>query len=355
MERRRFLEYGAASGLSSMVGDPARAADPLVAAPSVARIEKLVTIADAHAHPYNLHASRSRDPSTPTIEIMNKVGMTLCSFSAVGDMTRYPGRAGTPFSDTQRQLSNVRHLEERGVLRIVLKASDIQVPTPTSPAIGGLMAVEGADALEGQLKNLDVFHEYGVRLMTLMHDHDNEVGFNQRSSADGPLTSFGVRLVERMNQLGMVVDVAHARSNTLKHIAEICAGPLIDSHTSLLATDEDGPGLRRLRPWDEMEVIAKTGGVVCTWPFAYVGHRSQRTTLAHWADEIVQMKARLGIEHCGIGTDGGGGLPRMVKGWESIASLPSLIEAMKMAGLTQEDIKAVVGGNFIRILRRCLV
>jgi membrane dipeptidase len=216
------------------------------------------------------------------------------------------------------------------------------------------MAVEGGDALEGQLKHLDDFHARGVRLMTLMHNHDNEIGFNQRSAGDGPLTSFGVRVVERMNKLGMVVDVAHAKANTLKHIVEICAGPLIDSHTSLLANDEDGPGLRRLRPWDEMEMIAKTGGVVCTWPFAYKGNRSQRTTLAHWVDEIVQMKARLGIEHCGIGTDGGGGLPRTVDGWSSIVSLPSLIEAMRKAGLTREDIGAVVGGNFIRVLQKCL-
>jgi microsomal dipeptidase-like Zn-dependent dipeptidase len=104
-----------------------------------------------------------------------------------------------------------------------------------------------------------------------------------------------------------------------------------------------------------METIAKTGGVVCTWPFAYVGHRSQRITLADWVQEIVQMKVRLGIAHCGIGTDGGGGLPRMVSGWASIASLSALMEAMKTASLTTEDIGAVVGGNFLRVLRKCLV
>ena len=103
-----------------------------------------------------------------------------------------------------------------------------------------------------------------------------------------------------------------------------------------------------------METIAKTGGVVCTWPFAYSARNSQRSTLKDWAEEIVRMKARLGMEHCGLGTDGGGGLPRFVKGWESIASLPHLIVEMKEAGLTQGDIAAYVGGNFLRLLGKCL-
>jgi microsomal dipeptidase-like Zn-dependent dipeptidase len=68
----------------------------------------------------------------------------------------------------------------------------------------------------------------------------------------------------------------------------------------------------------------------------------------------VLMKSRLGIEHCGLGTDGGGGLPRLIKGWDSIASLPQLIVAMRDVGLTQDDIAAYVGGNFLRVLGKCL-
>jgi microsomal dipeptidase-like Zn-dependent dipeptidase len=104
-----------------------------------------------------------------------------------------------------------------------------------------------------------------------------------------------------------------------------------------------------------MEWIAKSGGVVCTWPFAFSGKNSERTKLGHWANEIVLMKSRLGIEHCGLGTDGGGGLPRMIKGWDSIASLPLLIAALHEAGLTQDDIAAFAGGNFLRVLGQCLV
>jgi len=354
MKRRRFLGHCAATGLSAVFCGRSfgrESGEPSLDA-GIDATELL--IADPHAHPYPMQGSRSYDSSTPTIAIMKKLNMALCSFSAVGDRAYMRGRSGAPFADTKEQLGKIKQLEEEGQIRLALKSADLQAPAASRTVPAGLMAIEGGDALEGQLQNLDVFHEYGVRLMTLMHERDNEIGFNQRSSSDGPLTPFGIHVVERMNKLGIVVDVAHARTGTLKSIAEVSTMPLVDSHTSPFPPGEEGAGSRRLRTWQEMETIAKTGGLVCTWPLAYSGRNSQRTTLTHWAEEIVLMKARLGIEHCGLGTDGGGGLPRLVEGWRSIASLPDLMAEMKKAGLTREDIAACVGGNFLRLLGKCL-
>ncbi len=98
-----------------------------------------------------------------------------------------------------------------------------------------------------------------------------------------------------------------------------------------------------------MELIAKTGGVICTFPYAY----SLRTTLKHWAEEIVEIKKRFGIDHVGLGTDGDGNFQN-VKGWDSILSLPKLIGAMRTAGLSQDDIAAYTGGNFLRVLKQIL-
>jgi len=354
MDRREFLGYCAAAGWSAAGCDPAKGLSPGSASPEDGKQSAGLMIADAHSHPYQVHGARQYDPSTPTIGMMQQLGMAVCSFSAVGDMTYYRGQSGTPYSDTQFQLTQVMRLVEKGQVRLISKSSDLKSLLASRSVTGALMAIEGGDALEGRLQNLDAFHDYGVRLMTVMHDRDNEIGFNQRSSADGPLTPFGIQLIEKMNKLGMVIDVSHCKTRTLHSIAEVSAAPLVDSHTSLVLPGEALAGSRRLRPWQEMETIAKTGGIVCTWPFAYSGTHSHRTTPGDWAGEIVQMKSRLGIEHCGLGTDGGGGLPRLIKGWKSIASLPDLIGATREAGLTQEDIAAYVGGNFLRLLELCL-
>jgi microsomal dipeptidase-like Zn-dependent dipeptidase len=342
MDRRTFLGCCGVAGLTVALGQPS------LAAPAS------LVIADPHAHPFQLQGSRTYDRTTPTVDSMKQAGVALSAFSAVGDMTYYRGHTGNPFSHTENQLRKVANLEQSGQIALVLKPADLSsIGAPGAP-LAGLMAIEGGDALDGLLANLAAFYEYGVRMLTLMHDRDNEIGFSQRSPSDGPLTPFGIKLVEKMNALGMVVDVAHAKAGTLKSIAEVSAAPLIDSHTSPSLAGDDGSASRRLRSWAELELIAKSGGLVCSWPFGYTAGGAQRTTLKQWADEIAMMKTRLGIEHCGLGTDGGGGLPRAVDGWQSIASLPALIAAMQEAGLTQADIAAFVGGNFLRLLKRTL-
>lgn len=348
MDRRKFLIHAGSAGLASAISPYSFGSETGAGANTADLL-----IADPHAHPYQFFGTRTQDRTTPTIELLQEAGVALCAFAAVGDMTFQRGRSGTPFSDTLGQLETVVRREEKGQLILVRKAAEIP-QLSARQSCRGLMAIEGADALEGELKNLDAYYAIGVRQITLFHERNNELGFNQRSREDGPLTPFGTETVEKMNSLGMVVDVAHAGKETLRSVVATASRPVVDSHTSPFLPGEESIGSRRLRTWQEMEWVARTGGVVCTWPFSYVGQRSERTTLRHWADEIATMKSRLGIEHCGLGTDGGGGLPRVVDGWQSIASLPRLIDAMREVGLSQSDVAAFVGGNYLRVLRKCL-
>jgi hypothetical protein len=117
--------------------------------------------------------------------------------------------------------------------------------------------------------------------------------------------------------------------------------PIIDSRTSLIwATEPLGAGSRS---WKEMEMVAKTGGVVCTWPLAFNRKTVQRVTFLDWAREALAMKQRLGIDHIGLGT-GNGGLfktSRVIEGYKDIRDMTKLAEAMLEVGLTKEDISAL--------------
>ena len=191
MNRRKFLGYCVATGMSIGLGSLVSCITSNI---SLSQAEKTqlsgLLIADAHAHPYQLHGTRRYDRSTPTIDMMKRVGMVASSFSAVGDMVKYRGRSGRPYSDTLSQFSKVKKLEENKKVKLVLKTSDIQSSFKPNDTLGAIMAIEGGDALEGKIKNLSKFYEYGVRMITVLHDHNNEIGFNQRSQADGPLTPF---------------------------------------------------------------------------------------------------------------------------------------------------------------------
>ncbi len=197
-------------------------------------------------------------------------------------------------------------------------------------------------------------------MITLMHYRNNELGDIMRMWGNldpGPahhgLTPTGRRVVERMQHVGMVVDVAHAHFLTLRQIAELSVKPLLDSHTSPCSI-EDPLQCGRFRTWKEMELIAKTEGVVCTWPLAYKRGSTIRVTFLDWAKEILEMKKRLGMNHVGLGTDGGGNLPGLIEGYRDVRDLAKLKVAMQEVGFSPEEIGAYMGGNFYRVLKNCI-
>jgi microsomal dipeptidase-like Zn-dependent dipeptidase len=77
-------------------------------------------------------------------------------------------------------------------------------------------------------------------------------------------------------------------------------------------------------------------------------------TIDDWAEENYAMKERLGIEHIGLGTDGGGVLPEMVEGYKSILDLPKLVDAMGEVGFKRSEIAAYMGGNLFRVIKQCI-
>ncbi len=322
-----------------------------------------IKIIDAHAHPDRYVYSSHPTDNTSTLKGIKKLGMVASCFAAVGDLVFLSqGRVpGTEYHSTKTQLEWwLKGIIKSGRVKLVLKASD--VPEGVSPDIapGAILSIEGGDSLEGNPDRVDEFYRLGVRMITLVHYRNNELGDIMKMSRNldpGPphngLTPAGRRVVERMQNVGMVVDVAHAHSVTLNQIAEMSAKPLVDSHTDPCRV-EDSVRCGRSRTWKDMERVARTEGVICTWPLAYTRGATTRVTFLDWAKEILEMKDRLGMEHVGLGTDGGGNLPGLIEGYRDVRDLVKLKVAMQEVGSSQEEIGAYMGGNFYRVLKSCI-
>ncbi len=363
MNRRQFLRYSAFCGLSVSAGTLSPFAESFSASKNDLTPLKELQVIDAHAHPDRyVHNSRPTDP-TSTLEAIKKLGMVASCFAAMGDSVFLSqGRVpGTEYHSTKTQLDWwLKGIVKSEKVRLVLKASDIPARLEGEGQPGAILAVEGGDALKGRPETVNEFHRIGVRIITLIHYRNNEIGDTMRmwkNLSPGPssngLTPAGRRVVERMQDLGIVVDVAHAHTATLKQVAEISLRPLMDSHTDPCSV-EDPSQCGRSRNWKEMEWIAKTEGVVCTWPLAYTRGATTRITFSDWAKEILEMKNRLGIEHIGLGTDGGGSLPGLIEGYRDIGDLSRLAKAMQEVGLSHDEMAAYMGGNFLRVLRSCI-
>ena len=357
MNRRQFLKALGLTPLALGAGSALLYADT--------RKDPLrgLRIIDAHAHPERYLSAGQRPENSSTIRAMTEMGMAASVFAAVGDRVFLSGGqlAGSEFENTMVQLDHwMDGVVRPGKLKLVLKASDIpQAPKP-GDVPGCILAIEGGDALEGNPDRVNEFHAYGVRMITLIHFSNNHLGDCMQDFGspglrprNGGLTAAGRRVLERMQELGMVVDAAHADSRTLKRIAEITRRPIVDSHGNPCAL-ADTNRCGRFRTWKDMETIAKTGGVVCTWTWGMTRGKTKRETFRDWAAEIMEMKRRIGMEHVGLGTDGGGGIPRFVRGYRDIRDLARLASAMQEAGFTGSEIAAYMGGNTYRVLEACI-
>lgn len=352
LSRRRFLQFMAATASSAALGTllPSCGADGGGGENDGAvggNLSGLRAI-DAHAHPDQFISSEKTDLSCTLAGIVS-MKIAASSFSAVGD------RSGDKYASAMSQLAYPLALADQGKVKIVSTIADIPLESSQAVPPGAILSLEGGDAIYGDLAKLKAFYDVGVRLMTLVHYTNNELGdiMMARVGSDpgpyfGGLTPKGVEVIQKMESLGMVVDVAHASRDTLTDICGVVTKPFIDSHTSPSPT-ETPTSQTRLRSWAEMEMIVQKDGVICLWPCAY-GGAHPRSTFSDWAQEIVAMKAAFGIEHVALGTDGSGSLPAMINGYSGVSDLWKLKNAMLEAGLSQSDIKAFFGGNMLRVL-----
>lgn len=211
------------------------------------------------------------------------------------------------------------------------------------PVVGGLLGLEGLQVLEDDLAGLDELFEAGVRMGGLAHFADNEVAGSLSGEDKYGLTEFGAAAVRRMQELGMIIDLAHVSPAAFADTLAIATRPVVVSHTGVTATC---PGNRNLSD-DQLRAVAANGGVVGIgfWAGAVCG-----TDAAAIARAIAHAVAVAGIDHVGLGSDFDGTTTTPF----DVTGLPQLVAAMRDAGLSDADIHQVLGGNALRVLMAAL-
>ncbi|HJN77319.1 MAG TPA: membrane dipeptidase [Myxococcota bacterium] len=205
--------------------------------------------------------------------------------------------------------------------------------------------LEGAHGLVGSLGKLSHYRDRGMRYVGFAHFSENEackpmVGWGQDPKAG--LTDYGRDLVDELNRLQMVIDVAHLNRAGLLELCERTRAPVIASHTACNSVHHSPRGLDD----SQLRAIADTGGVIgviFVTPFIGPGG------LAAVVDHLTHIRDVVGVEHCAIGSDWEGWslYPRDLDGADK---LPLLTQALLERGWTAPEILACWGGNFLRVL-----
>lgn len=237
--------------------------------------------------------------------------------------------------------------ESRGRLSLVRSAADLDTflgrRAADSTLVAGLLAIEGAHALDDDLANLGRLDAAGYRMVGLTHFFDNAFAGSAHGVAKGGLTGAGRELVAELERRRMIVDVAHASAATIDDVLAIATRPVVASHTGVRAAADNQRNLSD----EQLRGIAATGGLVGIgfWPTACGGDDA-----ASIARSIGHAVSVVGAAHVGLGSDFDGAVPTPF----DVSGLGLLTAAILDEGLDEPTIAAVMGGSAIRLLRSSL-
>ena len=292
-----------------------------------------------------------------------------------------------------------RTLDFRDAIQTVLDKYPDQIELATSAQdierivrqrkIAAVLTLEGGHQIDNDLAVLRMYRRMGILSMTLTHFRSNDWADSSTGKPEhNGLTDFGKQVIREMNRIGMIVDVSHVSDKTFYDVLQVTTKPVIASHSSCRSLSDVPRNMN-----DEMlHALAQNGGVIgvnfgapflnqkdadelnqyvvrqgalepnLTGPeldqFAAQEHVNNGEThpkvgnatiedAAACIDHIVRIA---GIEHVGIGSDFDG--VRMVpRGLEDVSKMPDLTTILLKHGYSEDDIRKVMGGNFLRVVR----
>ena len=253
---------------------------------------------------------------------------------------------------TQRavyQADKLRRFSEKseGRLTLIETKADLRSylsrRADTHEITAGFLGIEGVHALEGDLNNLELLFDSGVRMVGLTHFFDNEAGGSAHGVTKAGLTSFGRQLIRRAEEVGMVIDLAHASEALIDDVLSITQQPVLVSHTGVRGTCDNQRNLTDRH----LQGIAATGGIIGIgfWRGAVCG-----TDLSAVVRAIRYAVDLVGSDHVALGSDFDG----MIEAPIDVAGMALITQELLAAGISMVDIKKIMGGNVIRILEQVL-
>lgn len=205
--------------------------------------------------------------------------------------------------------------------------------------IGGFLGVEGGHCLEGNLENLDKLYNEGLRMLGPTHFFDNELGGSAHGITGEGLTDFGKQVVQRMNELGMFIDLAHSSPAIIDDILKMTDKPLIVSHTGVKGTMDNSRNLSD----EHVKQIAKNGGLI---GIAFFKGAISSPEIQGIVDAMKHVKNIAGIDCIALGSDYDGSVTTPF----DITGLPLLVEELLAQKFTEDEIRAIMGENIKRFM-----
>ena len=331
-------------------------------------------------------------PNVKYIERMQEGGITAAITNIMGWHPRFPvpGRAGllssSTFNDSVELIkywySQLDRAEIKDKMLLATTVRDVEkAKREGKTAI--IFGTQTSTALEGDLANLGIFYRLGMRVIQLTHNERTIAGDGCGEKTNCGLSLFGEELVEEMNKLGIIVDLAHCGEATTLEAIELSKDIPVFTHASVRAIC-DNP---RNKSDEEIKALAEKGGVMGINAFrCFLNKKAPlKATVENYLDHIEYVVKLVGVDHVGIGTDFTPGvgpyfnkappvIPEVLKylkrkwpeihpvpvekffdypkGINNTSEVPNVTRGLVARGYSDGKIEKILGGNFLRVFRK---
>jgi membrane dipeptidase len=204
------------------------------------------------------------------------------------------------------------------------------------------------------VEDVDYFYGLGQRVSQLTYKH-NRIGGGSSDASDSGLSEYGAQILDRMNTVGMAVDVSHCSDRTTLDAIEVSRKPVLITHANCRALV---PNSARCKTDDAIERAASKGGVIGVTMVRYFVSPGGPATIENVLDHIDHVVRLAGIEHVGLGSDvdlagrdnGGPKRKNDLDGIDYSKKIYDLTEGLLRRKYSPSDIQLILGGNFQRAL-----
>ncbi len=320
------------------------------------------------------------------------LNIPFMSIYTPADLEKEDGDASANYELANRLIDSVEALAARAPQKFMLVSSVADAEKAVkSGRIGLAMGMENGSPINHKLENIRFFADRGIRYITLAHglsNHISDSSYDENHQWNG-LSPFGKEVVAEMNRVGVMIDISHVSDEAFFQVMELSKVPVIASHSS---PRHFTPGWERNMSDDMIKALAKNGGVIQinfgssflsqkskTWydtmdelRTAYLEengldeeseeasqfekdyrleHPYPYATLDDLVASFEHVIKLVGAEHVGIGSDFDGVGDSLPENMKDVSYYPALVEALLKREYPVDTIRAIMGGNLLRVWR----
>jgi membrane dipeptidase len=292
-------------------------------------------------------------PDSPERDPMHGLTFTEDGY-VVAERSAIEQRYAQEFTDAVIDFAYRLEAESAGAVKIVRDYATL-TDCLKQDIFALVLALEGAEAIQPDLSNLEAYYEKGIRSLGMLWSRPNAFGYGvpfrfPHSSDTGPgLTDAGKALVKACNDMGILIDLAHLNERGFMDVAALSNAPLVVTHADVYAIC---PSTRNLTD-AQIDAVGASGGVIGinfetlnTHPRSSIDSNVPLTQITQHIRYIVD---RIGVDHVAFGSDFDGAV--MPDGLHDVTGLPNLIQQLHDEGYDADSIDKMTYKNWLRVLR----